>query len=263
LTAIFINPLFDFITIHRILRTMNMIFNASAGTGKTWQVTELYCALVLGRGHPQLSNDRKPVPPEKILLMTFTDNAAAELRERVSEKMIAAEEDDDADQADLARSALRRLPAANISTIHAFCAGLLREHALDLGLSPVFQTLEDDERDELLDDALKAELFQTLETDADFRAFCEGISVLGGEYSVLATIRMLLEKAVSRGLDLSEAETMLPPPEETVGRADFEIIRDELAAFEKLPAKASAVFQTLCERTIDIEVSGMKCSEST
>jgi ATP-dependent helicase/nuclease subunit A len=251
LTAIFINPLFDFITIHRILRTMNMIFNASAGTGKTWQVTELYCALVLGRGHPQLSNDRKPVPPEKILLMTFTDNAAAELRERVSEKMIAAEEDDDADQADLARSALRRLPAANISTIHAFCAGLLREHALDLGLSPVFQTLEDDERDELLDDALKAELFQTLETDADFRAFCEGISVLGGEYSVLATIRMLLEKAVSRGLDLSEAETMLPPPEETVGRADFEIIRDELAAFEKLPAKASAVFQTLKEILAD------------
>lgn len=207
-----------------------MIFNASAGTGKTWQVTRLYSALVLGEDHPNFSTGRAPVPPEKILLMTFTDNAAAELRERVSARMIAAEEEGDVDQADLARSILRRLPAANISTIHAFCAGLLREHALELGLSPSFQTLEDEARDELLDEALKAEIFKTLETDADFRAFCDGVSVLGGsEYSLIGTIRMLLEKADSRGLDLSQAEAMLPPPEQSVSKADFEKIRDELA----------------------------------
>lgn len=230
---------------------MNIIFNASAGTGKTWQVTELYTALVLGRDHPQLSDDRKPVPPENILLMTFTDNAAAELRARVSQKMIDAEEQGDDALADLARCVLRRLPAASISTIHAFCAGLLRGHALDLGLSPAFQTLEDDERDELLDDTLKAEIFQTLESDADFRAFCAGQSILSGEYSVLATLRMLLEKAASRGLDLANAEAMLPPPTVTAGRADFERIRDELAAFDKLPAKASAAFQTLEEILAD------------
>ncbi|QHI67904.1 UvrD-helicase domain-containing protein [Tichowtungia aerotolerans] len=208
-----------------------MIFNASAGTGKTWQVTELYGALVLGGDHPHLPENRSPVPPEKILLMTFTDNAAAELRERVAAKMIAAEESADVDQSDLARSVLRHLPAANISTIHAFCAGLLREHALELGLSPVFQTLEDEERDELLDQVLTAEIFQALETDADFRAFCNGVSVLGGsEYSVIGTIRMLLEKADSRGLDLSSAEAMLPVPAETIGIADFQKIYDELTA---------------------------------
>lgn len=208
---------------------MNMIFNASAGTGKTWQVTELYCALVLGTEYEHLPSGRKPVPPEKILLMTFTDNAAAELRERVASKMIAAEKSGNADQEDLARSMLRRLPVSNISTIHAFCAGLLREHALELGLSPSFQTLEDEERDALLEEVLKAELFQTLESDAAFRTFCEGISVLGDhEFSLIRTIRSLLEKADSRGLDLSQAEAMLPPPSRTVTRQMFERIHDEL-----------------------------------
>lgn len=235
-----------------------MIFNASAGTGKTWQVTELYCALVLGAAHEQLPPSREPVAPEKILLMTFTDNAASELRQRVAEKMMAVREEND-----LARAVLRKLPAANISTIHAFCAGLLREHALELGLSPNFQTLEEDERDAMLDDILKSELFQGLEAGSTggsgffqrleergpFREFCAGISIFGDhEYSLINTTRSLLEKAASRGLYLSEAEAMLPPPERSVGKADFQKVYNQLATIDLergLPPKAAGVFQTL------------------
>jgi ATP-dependent helicase/nuclease subunit A len=224
---------------------MNMIFNASAGTGKTWQVTELYCALVLGTEFEHLPPGREPVPPEKILLMTFTDNAASELRERVSARMIAAEKSGDDDTADLARRVLRKLPASNISTIHAFCAGLLREHALGLGLSPLFQTLEEEERDALLDDVLKAELFQTLENDPGFRDFCAGFSVLGDhDYSVIGTIRSLLEKSASRGLDLAAAEAMLPPLQQTVTRQMFEKIHDELESHD-LPKTAAAALDAL------------------
>ncbi len=237
-----------------------MIFNASAGTGKTWQVTELYCALVLGTESEHLPSGRKPVPPEKILLMTFTDNAAAELRERVSGKMIAAEKSGAFETGELARSVLRKLPASNISTIHAFCAGLLREHALELGLSPGFQTLEDEDRDALLDDVLKAELFQWLENDAAFREFCAGLAVLGDyDSSVFNTIRFLLEKAASRGLDLRQAEAMLPKPELTVGREDFRNVYDQLAAIDAergLPAKASTNFQTLDKILSDFPNSG-------
>jgi ATP-dependent exoDNAse (exonuclease V) beta subunit len=280
---------------------MNMIFNASAGTGKTWQVTELYSALVLGKDHehlpageiddsdagdsivgrasrirervlntgslntekPVLQSERydalddkypsrRPVPPNKILLMTFTDNAAAELRGEVSKKMIAAEKAGD-ERSDLARRVLRSLPAANISTIHAFCAGLLREHALELGLSPAFQTLEDEDRDALLDGVLKAEIFQSLEGDADFREFCSGVSILGSPdnpYSLINTIRSLLEKSASRGLDLSDAETMLPPPERTVRKQSFERIRDELETFD-LPKTAADALDALKEALAD------------
>ncbi len=256
-----------------------MIYNASAGTGKTWQVTELYSALVLGRPHDELPADRPPVDPRRILLMTFTDNAAAELRQRVAERMLDALQDDDADRADCARRVLRTLPASNISTIHAFCAGLLREHALEIGLSPGFQTLEDEERTALLDEVLKAELFQTLdskqsesglaalrrgndrrewqpgstggpagfqglEENRDLRDFCAGISVLNGDYSLLSTVRSLLEKADSRGLDLSAAEAMLPPPEQAVTRQMFDKIHDELEMHD-LPKTAANALDAL------------------
>jgi ATP-dependent helicase/nuclease subunit A len=228
---------------------MNLVFNASAGTGKTWQVTELYSALVTGLPHAHLPGSRRPAAPEKILLMTFTENAAAELRAEVSKKMVALEKDalaaDDDERADRARRVLRSLPAAKISTIHAFCAGLLREHALEMGLSPSFRTLEEDVREDLLNETLKAEIFHRLETDRDFREFCAGVQVLGNsDCSVIGTLRSLLEKAASRGLDLSAADAMLPPPQVSVQRADFERIRDELEAFD-LPKTAAAALDAL------------------
>ena len=240
------------------MHPMNMIFNASAGTGKTWQVAELYSALALDLPHAELPADRKSVDPRRILLMTFTDNAAAELRGRVSEKMIATEKtalkSGDDELGDRARRVLRTLPAANISTIHAFCAGLLREHALEIGLSPNFQTLEDEERDALLDDTLKAELFQTLENDPDFRDFCSGLSILHGDYSLLSTIRSLLEKAASRGLDLSDAENLLSdvsdlsdpsdPHTQRICALSLEL-REILDARSSIPKTLEPVFQWL------------------
>jgi len=214
---------------------MNMIYNASAGTGKTYQVTELY--------------SRPPVDPRRILLMTFTDNAAAELRQRVAERMLAAQ-----DENDLARRVLRTLPAANISTIHAFCAGILREHALEIGLSPSFQTLEDEERDALLDDTLKAEIFQCLEASSDFRDFCAGISILHGDYSLLSTIRSLLEKAASRGLDLGNAENLLSDVSDLSDPSDphtqrictlSQELREILDARSSIPKTLEPVFQWL------------------
>ena len=93
---------------------------------------------------------------------------------------------------------------------------------------------------------LKTGILQGLDKDADFREFCAGLSVLGDhEYSLISSLRSLLEKAASRGLDLSRAEEMLPPPDRTVTKESFAKVRDELAAFDKLPAKASGVFQTL------------------
>ena len=86
---------------------MNVIFHASAGTGKTYQVTNLYAALVLGRRFETKTADDKtvvlhepgaagPLDPRRILLMTFTDNAAAELRTRVTQLILKARYEADA-----------------------------------------------------------------------------------------------------------------------------------------------------------------------
>ena len=86
---------------------MNIIFHASAGTGKTHQVTHLYAALALGRRLNAQTADGKtvvlhepgtagPLDPRRILLMTFTDNAAAELRTRVTQLILKARSEADA-----------------------------------------------------------------------------------------------------------------------------------------------------------------------
>ncbi|MBQ8724899.1 MAG: UvrD-helicase domain-containing protein, partial [Oscillospiraceae bacterium] len=84
-----------------------------------------------------------PVPVEKIIVVTFTKNAAAEIQHRLSaslDKAIAMSPDD---------SWLRRqqmlLPSAKISTINAFCFDLIREHMGDSEITSGFRALEESE----------------------------------------------------------------------------------------------------------------------
>ena len=59
------------------------IIEASAGTGKTWTLAALYVRLVIGHGRHQA----QPLKPSQILVMTFTDAATAELRERIRNRL--------------------------------------------------------------------------------------------------------------------------------------------------------------------------------
>ncbi len=260
---------------------MNIIFQASAGTGKTYQVTALYVAILLGKPCETVTADGKtvkiyfpengpPADPRRILLMTFTDNAAAELRSRATQWILRAryeaEDRGDMETVEATVRILRALPSSPICTIHSFCAGFLREHALEAGLSPGFSVLDQDESDALLDEVCREELLGRLrhETsnpayDPDFENFCAGVRVLGGgEFTttIVDAVRSLIRQAASQGIGLQDAEHMLPPPEHKVSRADFEAILEEMKAVRagrggELPAGAARVFQTL-EKNLEI-----------
>lgn len=60
------------------------VIEASAGTGKTWTLAALYLRLILGHGR------RTRLLPDQILVMTFTEAATAELRERIQRRLEAA-----------------------------------------------------------------------------------------------------------------------------------------------------------------------------
>jgi len=135
----------------------NIVFRASAGTGKTYQLTELYTALILGDGYelPSTPEDvgaastvrpDTPVAPDRILLMTFTENAAAELRLRVEHRLqqhlYESRAAGDSEREDLIRRRLRQIQWAEIGTIHSFCARFLRERAPAGNVSPRFDILE-------------------------------------------------------------------------------------------------------------------------
>ena len=222
---------------------MNIVYNASAGTGKTYQVTQLYEKLVLEDG----------IDPREILLMTFTDNAAAELRMRVFHRLLKArrisEQAGEDERTTCAVNAISRLSAAPICTIHSFCTRLLREHALEAGLSPGFSVFVGDERAELLHRICRDELLSRIEADPDFKDFCTGAHIIGSGKgfgtSITETVPSLIVQAGSLGISLENAEDLLPDPQSSGSISAFAEIFNRLRELTKLTADAQQIFEGL------------------
>ncbi|QCI14750.1 exodeoxyribonuclease V subunit beta [Pseudomonas putida] len=141
----------------------SQLIEASAGTGKTFTISALYLRLILGHGGEQ-GFDRELLPPQ-ILVVTFTDAATKELRERIRARLAEAARffrgeleaadpllqqlRDDYSQEHWPRCASRLeiavqwMDEAAVSTIHGWCQRMLREHAFDSG-SLFTQSLETD-----------------------------------------------------------------------------------------------------------------------
>jgi exodeoxyribonuclease V beta subunit len=152
----------------------SQLIEASAGTGKTFTISALYLRLVLGHGGELSGFGRELLPPQ-ILVVTFTDAATKELRDRIRTRLaeaarffreeidapdalIAALRDEFTDEqwagcASRLDIAAQWMDEAAVSTIHSWCQRMLREHAFDSG-SLFTQSLETDHSD-LLGEVLR------------------------------------------------------------------------------------------------------------
>src|SRR5918911_1294906 len=115
-------------------RDVSVVLSSGAGCGKTHVLTERYLS--------HLRDDGAEVG--QVVAITFTDRAARQMRARirraVAEHLRSARDDDEAER--WARH-LRGLESAPISTIHALAGTLLRQHAVEAGLDPQFEVLEE------------------------------------------------------------------------------------------------------------------------
>ncbi|MFV3411281.1 exodeoxyribonuclease V subunit beta [Pseudomonas sp. NY15436] len=147
MSAVELNPL-DF-PLHG-----SRLIEASAGTGKTFTIALLYVRLVLDHGGEQAAFGR-PLSPPEILVVTFTEAATQELRERIRARLgeaarcfaepgqkhdglLVTLRDSYAPErwpgcAHLLRLAAEWMDEAAVSTIHSWCYRMLREHAFDSG----------------------------------------------------------------------------------------------------------------------------------
>jgi ATP-dependent helicase/nuclease subunit A len=114
-------------------REGELLLDAGAGSGKTSVLVERFVRSVLEDG----------LEVGAILTITFTEKAAAEMRERIRSRLRELHADE----------AARATEGAFISTIHGFCARLLRAHALAAGLDPAFAVLDAPDADRLADSA--------------------------------------------------------------------------------------------------------------
>ncbi|MEX1127529.1 MAG: UvrD-helicase domain-containing protein [Vicinamibacterales bacterium] len=125
-----------------------LVVEAAAGTGKTTElVNRILRILSTGRAE----NVRN------IVAVTFTEKAAGELKLRLREALEKARTNaPDEDVTDRLDAALAGLEEAHVSTIHGFCAELLRERPVEARVDPLFAVLTEGQAERLFDDAFSA-----------------------------------------------------------------------------------------------------------
>jgi ATP-dependent exoDNAse (exonuclease V) beta subunit len=152
------------------------VITAGAGSGKTTRLTELL--------ETACAQDR--LDPERLVAMTFTRQAAAELVERIRERLLRSG----------AGELAHRVLAARIGTVHAVCGTLVVEHAFELGLSPSLRVLDEVAAGIELEHAL-ARVVRPATADAlqDFRQRFDP------QLDWTLEVRRLIEAARANGLD--------------------------------------------------------------
>lgn len=116
-------------------RNTSVIVSAAAGSGKTAVLVERLLRI--------LSDTENKVPADRLIVVTFTNDAAAQMKQRLSEA-ISAKLESDPDNSWLSHQQ-SLIPAAKISTIHSFCFDMIRENVQTLGVSAGFRILDDTE----------------------------------------------------------------------------------------------------------------------
>lgn len=116
-------------------RDTGIIVSAAAGSGKTSVLVERLLGI--------LSDTENKIPADRIVVVTFTNDAAAQMKQRLSAALSEAIEKDPDNLWLCCQQAL--LQTAKISTIHSFCFDLIRENIQSLDVSAGFRILDDTE----------------------------------------------------------------------------------------------------------------------
>ena len=131
------------------LRDSNILVSAAAGSGKT--------AVLVERIIQEVTQDEHPIDIDRLLVVTFTKAAAAEMRQRVGRAMENALIDRPGDKR-LQRQ-LSLLHNAQITTIDSFCQNIIRNYFHVIDLDPVFRVADDTEikimKQEVLEEVLE------------------------------------------------------------------------------------------------------------
>ena len=117
-------------------RDKNILVSAAAGSGKTAVLTERILTLVTDKEHP--------VDIDRLVVVTFTRAAAAEMRERILKALQKKAEESGNEDAYLQKQ-LSYVHNARITTIDSFCMDVVRENFAAQNIHPVFKTGEEGE----------------------------------------------------------------------------------------------------------------------
>ncbi len=129
-------------------RRGSLLVSAAAGSGKT--------AVLVERVTRMVTDSKNPVPIERLLIVTYTKAAAAELKERISKTLNALIEENPTNN--WYRRQLVFLPRANISTVDSFCGEVVREFFQKLNISRDYRIADNSELSLFKEEAMQKTL---------------------------------------------------------------------------------------------------------
>lgn len=229
----------------QIVKTLDrpLFVSAGAGSGKTFTLTRRIVYTLSPESGPFVEH------LDQVLAITFTKDAAAEIRDRVRRALIEEGMDEEALTVD----------DAWISTIHGMCSRILRAHALELGIDPEFTVLTD--TDELMDQAVEHVLGRATAPDAapELAASLKALYAWypmageGGPFGAGTTIKGLVR-------DLLELSSQLPGGMDDVcvarGQADTSALADAYRAALGASKAATEKAQVALDAIDAFEASG-------
>ena len=157
------------------LHGCNILVSAAAGSGKTAVLVERIVRMVC--------DERKPVDIDRLLIVTFTNAAAAEMRERIAAG-ISARLSESPESEHIQRQATL-LHNAQITTIDSFCLFLLRNHFNEIGLDPAFRIADEGEIKMMQQEALEELIEDSYASGGEEFRFCVEYFCPGGKERVL------------------------------------------------------------------------------
>ena len=117
------------------LRDRNILVSAAAGSGKT--------AVLVERIIARLTKDPDPIDVDRLLIVTYTEAAASEMKERIR-SAIEKELEEHPENAHLQRQSTL-IHHAQVTTIHSFCLSVIRDYFHTIDLDPGFRIGEEGE----------------------------------------------------------------------------------------------------------------------
>lgn len=196
-------------------RNRNLLVSAAAGSGKT--------AVLVERIIRMISEGEKPADIDKLLIMTFTNAAASEMRERIGAAIDKKLQENPDDEHLWLQAAL--IPQAQITTIDSFCLNVIRSHYNSLDIDPGFRIGDEGElsllQGDVMGDMLEA-CYQ--EGDASFGRFVEQFGRGRSDAGI--------EEVILKAWQFSQSH---PWPEEWLKECREELLEVDISQMEKSP----------------------------
>ena len=231
-------------------RPVSTLVSAAAGSGKTAVLVERVVRIT------------KEVPVDSLLIVTFTKDAASQMRRKISEKFseIVSSPDTDEKTRENYRNQLLLLPNADICTIDSFCSKLIKENFEKLSISSNYATISENEALPVFDEVLDSVIDELYENDSkDILILSEAFLDYRNDKKLKNIISSVYKYAVKSPFPDEALDRLLEPYNtDDIEKLDF--VKENIKSVQKHLSSLTEFYEQNTSYFIDVNLNFVNCT---